>query len=124
LFFTSNSEKNLPDAFLRRCLYFHIPFPDPERLRRIIVARLPESHRLTGSAFDRALEHFLQIREFALRKKPSTAECLAWMMILAHLNINLDFPQRGDYEAMALSYAALAKNAEDLSFLRNQLDNR
>lgn len=121
LIFTSNSEKNLPDAFLRRCVFFHIPFPDAAHLRRIIEARLPEAQRLTGIALDRALEHFEHLRGLPLRKRPATAECLAWVQLLARLNVDLASPAPADFEALALSYACIAKNGEDAKLLREQL---
>jgi MoxR-like ATPase len=83
---TSNSERDLPDAFLRRCVYYHIPFPDPERLERIVALQLqdlPSDSALTREA----IELFLALREprSGLRKKPATAELLLWLLTLRRL---------------------------------------
>lgn len=79
---TSNSEKDLPDAFLRRCVYYHIPFPDPERLRKIVTARFQHIPDL-----DTFLELFGDLRDLAngLRKRPATAELIGWLQVLAEL---------------------------------------
>ena len=74
---TSNSEKDLPDAFLRRCIYYNIPFPDPERLADIVANRLSNINNSDRFLAD-ALDLFYQLRkpESRLRKKPATAELL------------------------------------------------
>lgn len=81
LVITSNSEKALPDAFLRRCVYHHMQFPNPERLRRIVASRLDG---LDGDAplVRDAVEIFAGVRELALRKKPATAELLDFVQAL------------------------------------------
>lgn len=81
---TSNSEKDLPDAFLRRCVYYNIPFPDKERMRLIVGNRLGDYVADTDSFIDDALELFYALREYqgGLRKNPSTAEMLGWMLAL------------------------------------------
>jgi MoxR-like ATPase len=78
---TSNSEKNLPDPFLRRCIYYNIPFPNEERLAAIVDARIAG---LRGSVFlNDALHLFTQIRRRSeIRKRPGTAELLNWLLIL------------------------------------------
>ena len=62
LVLTSNSEKNLPDAFLRRCIFYHISFPARERLREIVARRLELDNRLTPQMLEHALDHFEEIR--------------------------------------------------------------
>lgn len=83
---TSNSEKDLPDAFLRRCIYYDIPFPDRQRLSQIVAQRLPA---LAGDeAFlNDALALFYQLRSPAagLRKPPATAELLGWLVVVRRL---------------------------------------
>src|SRR5262249_11440488 len=87
LVITSNSEKHLPDAFLRRCIYYHIPFPGRERLSRIIEARLGRFAGRAEGFLPDALDIFDRLREPAvgLRKKPATAEVLSWLAALRAL---------------------------------------
>ena len=84
LIMTSNSEKHLPDAFLRRCAYYHINFPDEARLEKIIDAHLAAIMPSPSKRFAEALEFFLSLREDSsgLHKKPSTAELLNWLYAL------------------------------------------
>jgi MoxR-like ATPase len=112
---TSNSEKNLPDAFLRRCIFYHIEFPDRERLRRIIERRIKFSSTFTPDKLDAALDQFDEIRRMALKKLPATAELLAWLRILDRRDIDV----RGAAEAVAFTYSTLAKNQDDLARIRN-----
>ena len=114
---TSNSEKNLPDAFLRRCVYYHIQFPDRPRLREIIARRVKFSSEFTPEMIDKAIDRFEEIRKLPLKKKPATAELLAWVRILDRLK--LDVEDRGAAEALAFTYSALAKNEDDLKRLRD-----
>src|SRR5262249_1074912 len=73
---TSNSERNLPDAFLRRCIYYDVPFPDRERLREIVSLRLGDGIRGASKFLDDVLDFFVFLRspERRLRKRPGTAE--------------------------------------------------
>lgn len=88
--FTSNSERTLPDAFLRRCVYYHIAFPQGDTLERIVRCRLEElSHddddgqiSLDDGEFTRALELFSFVRDESTQKKPATAELIAWVRVL------------------------------------------
>jgi len=115
---TSNSEKNLPDAFLRRRVFFHIDFPDPERLSKIVARRLRLHPDFTSEMLNHAVEHFDQIRSLALKKKPATAELLAWVQILDNLRLDPKNLRPGQLEALAISYSVLAKTEEDLERLR------
>lgn len=118
---SSNSEKNLPDAFLRRCVFYHIPFPSQERLREIVHHRLRPGSDFSPAMIDHAITHFERIRELGLRKKPSTAELLAWMRVLAKLKIDVKNPKAGEAEAIAFTYSVLAKSKEDVTMLRDRL---
>ncbi len=118
---TSNSEKNLPDAFLRRCVFYHIPFPDRERLRQIVHRRLPTNGAFTPEKIEHAIEHFEEIRKLNLRKPPATAELLGWLSILRDRNIDVKDPRAGEREAIALTYSILAKSREDLSLLKREI---
>lgn len=113
---TSNSEKGLPDAFLRRCVYCHIPFPDRYDLERIVEACL----QFDAAVFDlpASVEHFEQIRQAELRKKPATAELLNWIYVLNQLQFDWSNPNK---EHLKLSYSVLAKSEEDLRRLHDTI---
>ena len=77
---TSNAEKELPDAFLRRCAFHYIAFPDKELMRRIVLAHYPD---IEEELMEQAVDAFYYVREyFELRKKPSTSELLDWIRAL------------------------------------------
>jgi MoxR-like ATPase len=77
---TSNSEKDLPEAFLRRCIYYNIPFPEPDRLKEIVSNHLDLA---SDSKFlQEAIALFERLRKSGLRKKPATAELLSWLLAL------------------------------------------
>lgn len=79
---TSNAERELPDAFLRRCLFHYIAFPEPEQMTTIVEAHFPG---LARQLLEEALDRFYQIRKVTgLRKKPSTSELIDWIRILIH----------------------------------------
>jgi MoxR-like ATPase len=85
---TSNSEKELPDAFLRRCIFSYIEFPDDEMMERIIKVHYPD---IENKLVKEALKRFYWIREIdGLRKKPSTSELLDWIKALALGGINIE----------------------------------
>lgn len=119
---TSNSEKALPDAFLRRCVFFHIEFPGTDQLQRILSAK--------GSAFSptelqKIVAHFQQVRAACKRKKPATAELLQWTMALEQLHRSgelpidqLDNAQGAAHDALIGSYSLLVKDKEDLKQIR------
>src|SRR5205807_2178321 len=109
----SNSEKNLPDAFLRRCVFYHIAFPDVDRLTRIVQRRLTTNGNFTPEMLNHAIQHFREIRELGLRKPPATAELLGWVQILGNLQIDVANLKPGEAEALAFSYSTLAKTKED-----------
>ncbi len=80
---TSNSEKNLPDAFLRRCVFYSIPFPDSQRLQDILTAQLEQPLNENGQQhIGEIITLFEQIRERSVRKKPATAELVSFMKML------------------------------------------
>lgn len=120
LVITSNSEKPLPDPFLRRCVFYHIPFPDPSRLREIVEIRLGHDFALSSDKLDAALAHFLALRSLSLRKPPATAEFLAWVQVLARLDLDVRHPVGSQREALHFSYSVLAKSREDLELLRSR----
>ncbi|MFO0725492.1 MAG: MoxR family ATPase [Myxococcota bacterium] len=82
---TSNAEKDLPDAFLRRCVFHYIEFPDRERIRRIVSVHHPN---LDQKLLESALERFYKLRGVeGLRKKPSTSELLDWLLVLTRAGV-------------------------------------
>src|SRR3954451_8971709 len=82
---TSNNEKELPDAFLRRCVFHFIDFPDPSFMRRIVAVHHPD---LTGTLVDQTLRVFFEIRaNTRLRKRPSTSELIDWIAVLKRAGI-------------------------------------
>ncbi|MBW8873857.1 MAG: MoxR family ATPase [Acidobacteria bacterium] len=111
---TSNSEKDLPEAFLRRCIYYHLPFPQPERLKEIVTGRLGE---LSGSGSDLlkdALDLFFLLRRDAsgLRKKPATAELLGWLLALHQAGDGKN-PLAGSPDLALATLSTLVKTTED-----------
>jgi MoxR-like ATPase len=115
---TSNSEKNLPDAFLRRCVFYHIAFPDAARLTEIVERRLKKSSAFGPEMLAHAIAHFEEIRQLGLRKQPATAEFLGWVRILERMQLDVKNPKPGQAEALAFSYSVLAKTKEDLERLQ------
>ncbi len=82
---TSNAEKELPDAFLRRCVFHYIKFPEAARIKQIVNAHLPG---LDAALIDAAVLRFYGVRRTqGLRKKPSTSELLDWLMVLARAGV-------------------------------------
>lgn len=117
LIFTSNSEKNLPDAFLRRCVFYHIPFPGADDLREIVRRRLNLNASFTPAMLDNAIRRFLEIRELELKKLPATAELLAWVKVLNSFALDVAHLKPGEEETLAFTYSILAKNKEDKELL-------
>lgn len=122
LVMTSNSEKNLSDAFLRRCVFYDIPFPDTERLAHIVHSRLGETITSNRSLLDNALQLFERLRDpsSGLTKKPSTSELLAWLQILVlHTKTSEDYLHTDAMIEPAL--AALVKTTDDRPRVRELL---
>ncbi len=117
---TSNSEKVLPDAFLRRCIFYSIPFPDDERLERIILARLPERLVSGGPLLRDAISFFVHLRkdELGLRKRPGTAELLNWLAAMLDFECDPDRPLSPQAGAASRTLATLAKMGEDQERVR------
>jgi MoxR-like ATPase len=124
LVLTSNSEKNLPDAFLRRCVFYHISFPDAERLKAIVQSRIKNNSDFTPQMRDHAILHFEAIRKLMLIKKPATAEFLAWVQILEQMQLDVNDPKSDASAALSSSYSILAKNKEDRETMCRKLAER
>jgi MoxR-like ATPase len=117
---TSNSEKALPDAFLRRCIFYSIPFPDDERLERIILARLPE-RLVHGSPLLRdAISFFGHLRQddLGLRKRPGTAELLNWLAAMLDFECEPGNALLAQAGPASRTLAALGKMDEDQARIR------
>ncbi len=109
---TSNNEKELPDAFLRRCFFHYIRFPDEETMRRIVDVHFPG---LKKSLLKEALEVFFQIREIpGLKKKPSTSELLDWLKLLLAEDVPPEALRADNKSAIPPLYGALLKNEQDV----------
>jgi MoxR-like ATPase len=110
---TSNNEKELPDAFLRRCFFHYIRFPDPETMTRIVDVHYPGLKRLL---LKEALETFYAIREVpGLKKRPSTSELLDWIKLLLAEDVPADALRSSDRrKALPPMYGALLKNEQDV----------
>jgi len=121
LVLTSNSERNLPDAFLRRCVFYNIPFPDRARLADIIQTRLPALKDGASPLLDSALDFFLELRQMGLRKPPSTAELINWLHSLVRSGAAPDKPLKAAGEALLKSASTLAKTQDDAAELATRL---
>ena len=110
---TSNNEKELPDAFLRRCFFHYIRFPDAETLRRIIQVHLPD---LKDALLTEALTQFYAIRETpGLKKKPSTSEVLDWLKLLLAEDLGPEDLKRDPRHLLPKLHGALLKNEQDVA---------
>jgi MoxR-like ATPase len=110
---TSNNEKELPDAFLRRCFFHYIKFPDRETMTRIVDVHFP---KLKRNLLNEALNAFYRVREVpGLKKKPSTSELLDWLKLLLAEDIPPEALRSDDpRKAIPPLYGALLKNEQDV----------
>ena len=110
---TSNNEKELPDAFLRRCFFHYIAFPDRATMERIVEVHFPGIQRILVG---KALDIFYDVRDVpGLKKKPSTSELLDWLKLLLHEDLPLDVLQERDpTKAIPPLHGALLKNEQDV----------
>ena len=109
---TSNNEKDLPDAFLRRCFFHYIRFPEPEALRAIIHMHHPGIKEALLTA---ALTQFYEIREMpGLKKKPSTSEILDWLKLLLAEDLSPDDLRKPGKTNLPRLHGALLKTEQDI----------
>ena len=110
---TSNNEKELPDAFLRRCFFHYIKFPDRETMQAIIDVHFPGIQKMLVS---KAMDLFFEVRDVpGLKKKPSTSELLDWLKLLLNEDMPLDVLQSRDpTKAIPPLHGALLKNEQDV----------
>ncbi|MGE8943508.1 AAA family ATPase [Leptospira interrogans] len=126
---TSNNEKELPDAFLRRCFFHYIKFPDAETMRQIVDVHFPG---IKSRLVSEALQIFYDIREVpGLKKKPSTSELLDWIKLLLNEDISPETLRENDPRKLIPPLAgALIKNEQDvhlferLAFMSRRKDTR
>ncbi len=124
---TSNNEKELPDAFLRRCFFHYIRFPDHETMEQIVHVHFPD---IKKNLLKEALETFFSIREVhGLKKKPSTSELLDWIRLVVAEDIPPESLREDSSKAIPQLYGALLKNEQDvhmferLAFLSRRQSN-
>ena len=109
---TSNNEKELPDAFLRRCFFHYIRFPDIDTLRKIVAVHHPG---IKDALLTAALTQFYEIRETAgLKKKPSTSEVIDWLKLLLAEDLTPEDLRRDGANALPKLHGALLKNEQDV----------
>lgn len=120
---TSNSEKQLPEAFLRRCVYHHIDFPNEEELREILVSRLGTIDTQSPS-FDSLLKLFDEIRkDVDLMKRPSTSELLDWLRALRRAGLDTTRPWEDQRKAVQGCLGSLLKTETDLKRWSGKVTN-
>jgi MoxR-like ATPase len=117
---TSNSEKNLPDAFLRRVVYYHIKFPNATQLLSILSQK---TDNIPTADLSSLIQHFEKIRQLKLKKLPATAELIYWALLLQKMQFpmsklnNLPLSE-AEQALLHSSYSVLAKTNEDLESLK------
>ena len=109
---TSNNEKELPEAFLRRCFFHYIQFPEIDTLRKIVEVHFPD---IKKSLLEAALKKFFQIREVpGLKKKPSTSEALDWIKLLLVEDLDSKDLKSDGKNILPKLHGALLKNEQDI----------
>jgi len=110
---TSNNEKELPDAFLRRCFFHYIKFPDADTMGRIVDVHFPD---IKKRLVEEALRIFFEVREVpGLKKKPSTSELLDWLKLLLNEDITPEMlRERDPRKLIPPLHGALLKNEQDV----------
>lgn len=113
---TSNNEKELPDAFLRRCFFHYIDFPSKETMKKIVDVHYPN---IQSSLVKEAMEVFFDVRKVpGLKKKPSTSELIDWLKLLMADEIGVDLLRDADRtKAIPPMAGALVKNEQDVQLL-------
>lgn len=124
---TSNNEKELPDAFLRRCFFHYIRFPDEDTMEKIIAVHFPD---IKKRLLKEAMEVFFAIRDVnGIKKKPSTSELLDWIKLLLAEDIDPEALRGDSTKAIPQLHGALLKNEQDvhmferLAFMSRRQDN-
>ena len=108
---TSNNEKDLPEAFLRRCFFHYIQFPDVDTLKRIVEVHFP---KIKKNLLNIALKQFFEIEVPGLKKKPSTSEALDWIKLLLLEDLDPLDLQNDNKSLLPKLHGALIKNEQDI----------
>ncbi|MDG1210027.1 MAG: MoxR family ATPase [Paracoccaceae bacterium] len=112
---TSNNEKELPDAFLRRCFFHYIQFPDADTMQQIVNVHFPD---IKKSLVREALTQFYELRDTTgLKKKPSTSEVLDWLKLLMSEDLSAADLKADANDALPRLHGALLKNEQDVHML-------
>jgi len=121
VFITSNNEKELPDAFLRRCFFHYIKFPESQTMQDIVKVHFPN---LKGELLASALKSFYDVRNLpGLKKKPSTSELLDWIKLLVAEDIPLSALQSTDTKvSLPPLVGALLKNEQDITLFQKLIE--
>ena len=110
---TSNNEKELPDAFLRRCFFHYISFPDRNTLQKIVDVHFPD---IKKELVSEALDVFFDVRKVpGLKKKPSTSELLDWLKLILAEDLSAEDLKKAPGEMLPKLHGALLKNEQDVS---------
>lgn len=118
---TSNNEKELPDAFLRRCFFHYIRFPDAETMARIVFVHHPT---LRADLLREALAAFYDLRDVqGLKKRPSTSELLDWIKLLQAEDVPVESVRRGGERGLPPLYGALLKSEQDVLLAEHSRDH-
>lgn len=118
---TSNDEKELPDAFLRRCLFYYIDFPEDEQLREIVRLNTADL-KLNSRLVERAVERLKEIRTIeGFRKQPATSELIDWVRILYHWEIDVKALDKNKKLTDLPHWQVLFKHEQDLKQLARQV---
>lgn len=113
---TSNNEKDLPDAFLRRCFFHHISFPEREVLEKIISVHIP---KIKKKLLKEAIDVFFDIRKVpGMKKKPSTSELIDWLKLIVSDDIAQEVITSKSKNLVPPLYGALLKNEQDVELLQ------
>ena len=113
---TSNNEKDLPDAFLRRCFFHHIAFPEREVLEKIISVHIP---KIKKKLLKEAIDVFFDIRKVpGMKKKPSTSELIDWLKLIVSVDIAQEVIISKSKNLVPPLYGALLKNEQDVELLQ------
>ena len=116
---TSNNEKELPDAFLRRCFFHYIRFPDAATMQQIVDVHFPG---LKQTLLAEALQVFFRVRETpGLKKKPSTSELLDWIKLLVADDIGAEALRANEGKGLPPLHGALLKNEQDVHLVEQLL---
>lgn len=120
---TSNSEKSLPAPFLRRCIFYHIPFPDSDQLLGIVSKKIKNFEQISQDKIENSIKHFMSIRERVKKKRPATSELISWLQLL---EIEKFFENSVDFEnlnedqkkILSYSYSILIKDKDDMALVQ------